>query len=142
VAGLARQQGLVDLIGLCWPIAELVEEVSVVVSGPATVVSSGEATTFQGHPLLVTFDLAEGPFVLEWVFEAGEEAAVLGEEIPGGRRFRCVALDDRPGRGTQSPSPVGQVGGDDLLVHFRVFRWGRTDDFTVHWTVFRVPRSA
>ena len=113
-----------------------------VVSGPATVVSSGEATTFLGHPLLVTFELAEGSLVIEWVFEEGTSPAVIGEEIPGGRRFRCVALDDRPGRGTGTPSPVGQVGSDALFVHFRVFRWGRTDDWTVHWTLFRTPQGA
>jgi len=137
--GPARQLGMVDPTGLCCAIADLDEEVCVVVSGPATVVASGEATTFMGHPLLVTVDLAEGPFVLEWVFEEGDAPAVHGEEIPGGRRLRCVALDDRPGRGTGTPAPVGQAGADDLLLHFRVFRWGNTDDWTVHWTVFRVP---
>ena len=112
-----------------------------VLSGPARVVSSGQATTYRGHPLLVTFDLAEGPFVIEWVFAPGEDPAVDAEAIPGGRRLRCVGLDDRPGRGTSDPTVVGQVGGDDLLLHFRVFRWGASEDWTVHWTLFRVPMA-
>lgn len=108
-----------------------------VVSGPATVVSSGQATTFMGHPLLVTFDLVEGPFVIEWVFEDGDAPGVEAEPIPGGRRLRCIALDDRPGRGTGTPTVVGQISCDDLLLHFRVFRWGSSADWTVHWTLFR-----
>lgn len=112
-----------------------------VVSGPATVVSSGEATTFFGHPLLVTVHLDEGPFVLEWVFEEGEEASVHAEAIPGGRRMRCVGLDDRPGRGTGTPATVAEIGDDALMLHFRAFRWGTTDDRTVHWTLYRVPRE-
>jgi hypothetical protein len=113
-----------------------------VVSGPAIVVSSGQATTFCGHPLVVTVELDEGPFVVEWVFEEGTVAAVNSEKMVGGRRLRCVGLDDRPGRGTGTPAELVTLGADQIFLHFRVFRWGETLDRTVHWTMYRVEGGA
>jgi hypothetical protein len=110
-------------------------------SGPARVVASGEVTTFFGHGLRLTLDLDDEAFVLEWVFEDGEEASVVAEELPSGRRFVCVGLDDRPGRGSSEPVPVVRVGDDVVFVHFRTTRWGRSPDRTVHYTIYRVSRS-
>jgi len=116
----------------------------VVFSGPAQVVSSGEATTFFGMPLLLSVPLEEGPFMLEWRFEEladGEEPEVVTEPMTGGRRFVCRGLDATPGKGTADPVVVGERGDDLLFVHFRSTRWGTSPDRTVHWTVYRVNRD-
>jgi len=112
-----------------------------VFSGPAQVVSSGEATTFFGQPLLVTVPMDEGPFVLEWQFDDGEVAEVTTEPIPNGLRFVCRGLDGTAGKGTSEPVIVGERGSDYVMVHFRSTRWGASVDRTVHWSVYRVNRD-
>jgi len=111
-------------------------------SGPAQVVASGDATTFFGQPLRIELVIDDEPFVLEWVFEEGEEASLVAEELPHGRRFRCRGLDDRPGRGTAEPVLVAELAGDALMVHFRTTRWGQSADRTLHYTLFRLAAGA
>ena len=36
---------------------------------------------------------------------------------------------------------LGTVGDDVVFVHFKVFRYGRTPDRTVHYTFYAAPRS-
>ena len=111
-------------------------------SGPARVVSSGEATTFFGSPLLLAVELDEGPLTVEWVFEESDDGTVHLEPITGGQRLRCRGIDDTPGKGTSDPVPLETRGDDTLMLHFRSTRWGRSADRTVHWTIFRVPTAA
>lgn len=105
-------------------------------SGPARVLTSGQATTFRGHGLAV--ELEDPAFRVVFAFADGEEAGVAMDPFEGGVTLTCVGLDDRPGRGSAEPVAVGQVGATVLWLHFRVFRWGASDDRTVHWTVFAV----
>jgi hypothetical protein len=108
-------------------------------SGSASVVASGEVTTFFGAPLLLAVQLDEGPLTLEWVFEDAPEASISLEPTPGGHRLRCLGIDATPGRGTSAPVRVGTAGGDGIFLHFRSTRWGASVDRTIHFTVYRAP---
>ncbi len=115
-----------------------------ITSGPARILASGEVTTFGGHDLRIEIDSGPLKAELEWVFRsdpAVEDVAVETEELPTGYRLTCVNFDDASGRGSAIPVFLGHLGAEAILVHFRVFRWGRSPDRTVHYTFYRVPAS-
>ena len=116
-----------------------------VISGPATVIASGSATCFGGCGLAMR-QLVDGePFDLELLFTSDpevEDVAVHPESLDHGLRLHCVNFDDATGRGSAVPVALGALGEDEVVfVHFRVFRYGRTDDRTVHYTFYRAPRA-
>ncbi len=112
-------------------------------SGAARVVASGTVTTFGGQPLV--FDLADGdPMRVEMHFvrdQTTEDVAVLSEEFDGGFRFRLVNFDGIDGRGSARPVLLGEDGKDLLFFHFRVMRFGITDDRTVFYTFYRTRKE-
>lgn len=113
-------------------------------SGPADVLASGEVTTFFGHPLEAFVVLDE--VVLRLVLRFAEDAERAGPRVdhaplPDGHDYTLVNFDDATGRGSADPVLLGAVGDDLVFLHFRAFRFGRTPDHTVHYTLFRVPQS-
>lgn len=113
-----------------------------ITSGPAHVLAAGDVTTFAGHGLVLRLDLDGVDVAVELEFQSDpsiEDVMVGTEEIPGGYRIRCVNFDGPDGRGSSVPVLVGSIGSDGIFLHFRVFRWGRTDDRTVHYSFYRVP---
>jgi hypothetical protein len=117
-------------------------------SGPAHIIGSGMITSFGGHPLTLTI---EDPveLVLELVFETDPEQDGLhidvtrprsgeGELGPGREqlRMRCINFDTDEGRGSAEPVLLGESGDDLVFFHFRVFRFGKTVDHTVHYTLY------
>lgn len=116
----------------------------VIRSGPAAVIASGEVTGFGGQA--IRFDLREEEltFAVELGFEsdpAAPELAVHTEQLPDGLRLRLVNFDAADGRGSAVPVLLGELGDELLFMHFRVFRWGRTDDRTVHYTFYRAGKD-
>lgn len=115
-------------------------------SGPAAVVGSGETTTFGGHPLRLVLDMDDTEAItVELRFrsdDSQEEASVQSVPMDDGIALELVNFDGVDGRGTSLPALLAEVGPDLVFLHFRIFRWGRTPDRTVHWTFYRVPKDA
>lgn len=74
--------------------------------------------------------------------ESMEDASVTSEPMEDGIALDLVNFDGIDGRGTSLPALLAEVGPDLVFLHFRVFKWGRTADRTVHWTFYRVPKGA
>lgn len=113
-------------------------------SGPALLLAAGEATTFFGHPLTVDLDLPEGPFAVVFRFAARpglDDVAVEVEATPAVFSLTLLNFDGPDGRGSRDPVLLGAVGDDLLFLHFRAFRFGRSADHTVHFSVYRVRRD-
>ena len=109
-------------------------------SGPVEVVASGSLSTFMGHPLEVVCS-EPGDRLVRVVFEfesvENEAVQVRSEAIPDGLRLTCVNFDTPEGRGSAQPVLLGEIEDDLYFLHFRVFRYGRTVDHTVQFTVYR-----
>lgn len=112
-------------------------------SGPARVLSYGTATTFAGHPLSVSFQLPdEAWYRIDFsclVDPAGGEPQVTSEAKPWGITLTLRNFTD--GRGSAVPVLLGESGDDLFFLHFRVFRYGRTLDHTIHWTTYVSPKE-
>lgn len=111
-------------------------------SGPARVIAAGEITAFGGHPLRFDLDHHGATIAVELVFEEGDGAAVVSEPLPDGYRFRLRGFEGADGRGSAVPVLLGELGHELIFFHFRVFRWGRTEDRTAHYTFYAVEQSA
>ena len=110
-------------------------------SGPAEIVGQGMATTFEGSPLLLALaDGTSGKFVY-MTFPMDENAPPDDARIA---RFddrldvEMVNFRNLDGRGTATPLWLGDWDDRRYYIHFRVFRFGNTEDVTVHYTFFRV----
>ena len=112
-------------------------------SGAARVLASGTVTTFAGHSLL--FSLGEtDPMQVELSFRVDDQIvgpAVNTVEVPGGMRLELANFDGTEGRGSARPVLLGQEGDDLLFFHFRVMRFGATEDRTVFYTFYRADKS-
>lgn len=112
-------------------------------SGPGRVIASGEATTFGGQPLRFDLTLDECPLAVEMAFRSDpsvSDVAVESARVEALLRFDLVNFDGPDGRGSARPVLLGEIGDALVFLHFRVFRWGRTDDRTVHYTFYRVAK--
>jgi len=113
-------------------------------SGAATVVASGTVTAFGGQPL--TFDLGSPSSLcveLEFVSDPKTpEPAVVTEAIAEGFRLVLTNFDGTDGRGSARPVLLGEDGEDLLFFHFRVMRFGLTEDRTVFYSFYRVGKEA
>jgi hypothetical protein len=114
-------------------------------SGPSEVLTSGYVTAFHGHSLSFEVILNGAIFGLVLEFEAdptttdpGVRTAVHGSTLT----VTCVNFDGAEGRGSSQPVLMGEAGDDLLFLHFRVFRFGRTEDRSVHYTFYRVTKSS
>lgn len=114
-------------------------------SGPASVVAHGEATTFCGHPLVIGFELLDGSdFAVELRFRtdpADPALRVNPTAVEGRLSLACINFDAADGRGSALPVWLTLRDGTAYFLHFRVFRYGRTDDHTVHYTIYAVPEA-
>lgn len=112
-------------------------------SGPATVISHGTTTAFFGYPLLWELLLDDQPFTVSMTF-ATDEGALRVESDPSawGIAFTLFNFDNSQGRGSSRPVLLGELGGQVYFLHFRCFRYGQTDDHTVHYTFYRLPSGS
>lgn len=114
-------------------------------SGPAQVISAGSITTFEGNGLALEVRQPEGQLRLELSFRtdpAVEDVAVDSTFGDAGVSLVLTNFDKADGRGSARPVLLGVLGPDALYFHFRVHRYGRTPDRTIHYTVYRVAGGA
>lgn len=112
-------------------------------SGPAVILASSTITAFMAHPLVINLDL---PFPLQIEFHFRTDADVEDVAVhieTGDDRFKliCVNFDKPDGRGTSVPVLLGALESLLLFMHFRVFRYGNTEDRTVHYTLYGVDKD-
>ena len=115
-----------------------------VASGPALVLGSGTVTAFFGHPIHLEIPLDEAVYRLHFFFSgdpAVDGPTVQTAEIENGLAIQLVNFDGPEGRGSAVPVLLGELGDDLLFLHFRVFRYGKTEDRTVHYTVYRCRKA-
>lgn len=113
-------------------------------SGPAEVLACGEVTTFGGaglelvldppHALTVRLSFAADPAVADVAVRTLPSA-------PGSWHFELVHFDKPDGRGSAVPVLLGETADGLLFFHFRVSRFGRSEDRTVHYTLYRVSKA-
>ena len=113
-------------------------------SGPARILGSGTTTAFMAHPL--RFDIG-APFDLkvELAFRSDPSTPDVAVETQTGAAqvtLHCTNFDRADGRGSAVPVLLGEVDQLLLFLHFRVFRYGRTDDRTVHYTFYAVAKDS
>ncbi|MCB9677480.1 MAG: hypothetical protein H6737_20395 [Alphaproteobacteria bacterium] len=112
-------------------------------SGEAKVVDCGTVTGFMGHPIVL--DIQDPvDLVVEFDFytnEDVEDVAVAVSSFGNQMRLECTNFDKADGRGSAQPVLVGEVGDTLVFLHFRVWLYGRTDDRTLHYTLFSVKKD-
>jgi len=112
-------------------------------SGPAEVVEHGTVTACWGNSLFLEIEISDSRTTVELVFdeEGTGEATIDTEYTELGVRLICRHFGDEMGRGSSQPVLLGELEDSLLLFHFRVFRYGKTEDRTVHYSFFRVMKS-
>ena len=109
-------------------------------SGRVAIVASGQITTFEGNPLEITvWASQEQPFLLKWSFFSDPEVqdvAVSVEQQQGLIHLLCTNFDGPDGRGTSRPMRLLDVGTRRFWLHFRVFVFGKTEDKTLHYSIY------
>ena len=114
-------------------------------SGMADVLDAGQVTTFFGHPLRWTLNFDASTFDVTMKLlqdETLDGPQVDTEHAPNELHLTLTNFDGTDGRGTATPMLLGELGEDLLFLHFRVFRFGATADYTVHYTFYRAEKSA
>ena len=112
-------------------------------SGASVVEASGSVTTFGGQPLI--FEVGRKRLQrVELIFEtdASDTAvSVKSEELEDGYRLRLTNFDGTEGRGSAQPVLLGEDGEELMFFHFRVMRFGATEDRTVFYTFYRARKE-
>jgi len=112
-------------------------------SGASAVEASGTVTPFGGQPLVFEIGSSD-PMRGELVFVADDSidgASVSTENLPGGFRMVLANFDGTEGRGSARPVLLGEDGPDLMFFHFRVMRFGATEDRTVFYTFYRARKQ-
>lgn len=114
-------------------------------SGPATVLAAGTVTAFEGHPIVLAWE--DGPLrtVTELRFAtdpAVADVAVATEQLGDRLVLHLTNFDGPDGRGTGVPLQVAEHPSGSLFLHFKVFRYGRTRDRSVQYTLYLVPAAS
>lgn len=112
-------------------------------SGPAKVLASGQVTAFMGHELSLR---VEEPIdvVVDFAFKSDpsvHDVAVDVTTFANRMQLTCTNFDGADGRGSAQPVLIGEQGELLVFLHFRVFRFGRTDDRTLHYTIYTVAKA-
>lgn len=111
-----------------------------ITSGPAMILASGTVTAFLAHPVIIKVTETV-PLQVEFHFKADPDVPGVAVETEAeGSTFKliCVNFDKDDGRGSAVPVLLGTYQNLVVLLHFRVFLHGRTEDRTVHFTLYAV----
>ena len=114
-------------------------------SGPARVADSGVVTAFMSFPLRIETPIEGYRFAVEMRFQTDssvEDVDVSSEFVDGTLILTLVNFDTDAGRGSSRPVLIGQTEDEAVFFHFKVFRYGATDDHTVHYTFFAANKEA
>ena len=116
-----------------------------ITSGPARVVDHGTVTAFWGAPIELRVAIAaSGTLRVSFSFDRDPSLdGVRASAAPAddGMDFRLTNFDSAEGRGSAQPVLIGEIGDTLIFLHFRVFLYGRTDDHTLHYTVFEAAKD-
>ena len=113
-------------------------------SGPARVIATGSVTSFFGHPIRFDVTHRERNQVVELEFTRIADipdVEVRTEWLADGIKLVLVNFDRPDGRGSATPVLLSEVEEELVFFHFRVFRLGRSDDRTVHYTFYAVRKQ-
>ncbi len=113
-------------------------------SGPATVIASGMATCFLGHPLSFDLDVKDTTHKVVLFFEADEQdtsCRVASTRATEGWFLRLINFDAAHGKGSSEPVLLAEFEDSSLFFHFRTFLYGQTLDRSVHYTFFTVQKA-
>lgn len=113
-------------------------------SGPARVVDTGLVTAFMGFPLRIEAPVDGYRFGVELRFRtdaSAEDVNVSSEFVDGTLILDLVNFDTGTGRGSSRPVLIGQTETDAVFFHFKVWRYGTTDDHTVHYTFYAAGKE-
>lgn len=113
-------------------------------SGPARVADSGVVTAFMGFPLSIQTPIEGYRFGVEMRFRADasvDDVQVSSEFVDGMLILDLVNFDSEVGRGSSRPVLIGQTEREAVFFHFKVFRYGATEDRTVHYTFFAANKE-
>jgi hypothetical protein len=109
-------------------------------SGIAELLGEVTLTTFGGAGVVVELPRASGPLVVSFSFvsdEDVEDVAVRSLPATSGLALELVNFDTADGRGSAWPVPLREEGVWTIFLHFRVWKFGKTPDRTVHFTFYR-----
>jgi hypothetical protein len=115
-----------------------------IASGAADVVGSGTVTTFGGQSLKLLAVLKEGRILVDLHFSTDpelEDVSIRTEATPDGMALYLVNFEGAEGRGSAVPVLLGELNDDLIFFHFRVFKFGNTVDWTVHYTFYRASKE-
>jgi len=114
-------------------------------SGPARVVETGMVTAFMGYPIRLETIVEQVRFIVElrMVTDPDREGVSVQSAYEGPVLvLTCVNFDSAEGRGSSQPVLLGPTETEAVFFHFKLFRFGRTDDHTLHYTVFAAKQDA
>ena len=122
-------------------------------SGPARVLADGAVTTFGAHPLYFELDRGDGALGagassnvalgIRFLTDSDDpNPRVQSVALEDGFRLDLVNFDGVDGRGSAQPVLLSEWGDDLVFLHFRVFRFGRSEDRTLMYTFYRVAKDA
>lgn len=114
----------------------------IAMSGRAQILASATATTFFGDSLRLRLPVQDSGITVEFQFidDEGEIRADVHEE-EWGLSLHLYNFGSSPGKGSADPMLLAEMGPDLLFLHFRVFRWGLSQDHTVHYTFYRAAKE-
>lgn len=109
-------------------------------SGVADVLAQMTMTTFGGAGVVVELARSTGPVVVALSFVT--DSSVPDVEVrtlpaSSGVALELVNFDADDGRGSAWPVPLKNEGDSTIYLHFRVWRYGKSPDRTVHFTFFK-----
>lgn len=110
-------------------------------SGPAEVLASTTVTTFAGAPLLAGIAFDGEDHVVAFHFGPGDAPRVDATRTEGGWRFELSGFDDTYGRGSADPVLLAESARALLWMHFRVLRYGNSQDRSLHLTFYRTEKE-
>lgn len=111
-------------------------------TGPGKVLDWGFVTLW-GPELDLTISEEDFVLTVRFVFHSdGGSLAVATEFSEDALLLHCHNFDGADGRGSARPVLLGEADEDLFFLHFRIFRFGETEDRTVHYTVYRVAKTA
>ena len=114
-------------------------------SGPAHVVDTGMVTAFMGFPIQLTTVVDQVRFrvMLRMSSDPETDGVTVNSAYEDGILvLDCVNFDNADGRGSSRPVLLGPTEKNAVFFHFKLWRFGQTDDHTVHYTFFSADKEA
>jgi hypothetical protein len=116
----------------------------IIKSGSTEIIASGLVTSFNGNPIEINYGPRIERLTLIFAFQDDERQETrIDATKPNPNTLKLTLYNFRSplGSGTPKPVPIGSLGGQKLLIHYRVYDIGNSDK-TVHYTIYRSGESS